>query len=321
MLCNNITSSGNQLHPLTYLKLYKTITLTSALYGCELWSHLSKVEYEMIERLQRFCCKRIQSFGRRTRSNICCSMLGLPSLESYIDTQKLKFLRRLMNLPSDCASKQIFTRRLFHAQYRKDINKGFCNEIYRLCEKYNLEYFLSQYIKKANYPDKRPWKMILRNSVWQREVAKYESETKHDPDFARFNVIHPDISKPSPVWMVAKVNPHMLDKCLIVAKEIASPCNTGNNHLCEYCGYFYNDRLYHFITTCQVTRDVREQYWDILTNKFDVECSSAMHNLDDEAFMNVLLGGPCNFVKDVKHHIEILTVGFNFICKVKPVCS
>ena len=114
-LCRQEVLGHGDMNPLTYLKLYRTITLTSALFGCELWQTLSKTEKDMLERMQRYCAKIIQKFSRRTRSNICCKMLGLQSIESYIDAAKLKFWRRLNDLPSYAVSKQIFLQRLFQA--------------------------------------------------------------------------------------------------------------------------------------------------------------------------------------------------------------
>ena len=97
-LCNSIFSE-KQINPITALKLYKSVTLPSAMFGCEIWDCMSKTEYQMLERFQRFSAKKVQNFHRRTRSNICCTMLGLNSVESYVDASELKFARRLLTLP------------------------------------------------------------------------------------------------------------------------------------------------------------------------------------------------------------------------------
>ena len=56
--CNKIIGNG-KLNPITYTKLYTSITLPSAFFGCKLWCNLNVTEKAMIERLKRFCGKLI----------------------------------------------------------------------------------------------------------------------------------------------------------------------------------------------------------------------------------------------------------------------
>ena len=41
----------------------------------------------------------------------------------------------------------------------------------------------------------------------------YNEKTKDDPDYIRFDVVHPTRSHPSPIWRVTKSKPLMKDKC------------------------------------------------------------------------------------------------------------
>ena len=52
------------LNPHTLLKLYKSIVLPSALFGCELWNNITDTESIMLERMQCLCAKMIQKIGR-----------------------------------------------------------------------------------------------------------------------------------------------------------------------------------------------------------------------------------------------------------------
>jgi hypothetical protein len=50
MSLNNTGLHPNGMNPLTSYKLYEAVCLSSALYGCELWSSLSMQEMEMLEK-------------------------------------------------------------------------------------------------------------------------------------------------------------------------------------------------------------------------------------------------------------------------------
>ena len=49
----------NALHPLTYVKLYSTIIIPIALYGCELWSNIKSCDVLKLNRFQHFIVKTI----------------------------------------------------------------------------------------------------------------------------------------------------------------------------------------------------------------------------------------------------------------------
>ena len=93
---------------------------------------------------------------------------------------------------------------------------------------------------------------------------------KDDPDFDRFKRIHPDIFLISPVWRVAREKPHMLEKCLKVAKVIASG-DSQDLLLCEFCGRLFRDRVVHYACVCSHTALIRETFWDIVNNEQPIE--------------------------------------------------
>ena len=306
-----------RINPLTALKLYKTVTLTSSLYGCELWNELSGVERMMLERLQRFCAKVIQNLPRRTRSNICCQMLGLNSMEGYIDSMKLKFFRRLAALPSYCLSKKIFLRRLFQAILLKDMRivSGFSAEILTLLQKYNLHDNIDSFLIHGYIPDKPIWKKIVSRKVAETEIVNYNEMTQDDHDFKRFKRIHPNINLPSPIWRVARENPSMLSKCYTVAKVIANPC-ADEAFLCEFCGRLFTDKIEHYVCDCNYTQEERDTFWDILYNTYPISVSTALFNMSDSDMVDILLGGPFNAITDMKDHIHFMTIAINFISKL-----
>ena len=57
----NVGVHENGLHPFTSLKLYKSVVLPKALYGCELWSEINKTQVSSAGIAHRFCVKYIQN--------------------------------------------------------------------------------------------------------------------------------------------------------------------------------------------------------------------------------------------------------------------
>ena len=91
-----VGSHHDQLNPIASKKIYSSICLPRALFGCELWGILSKTEYRILEKTHRFCIKYLQGLPRRTRTDVCTAMLGIAN---FIRIRHLLFLRRLCNLP------------------------------------------------------------------------------------------------------------------------------------------------------------------------------------------------------------------------------
>jgi hypothetical protein len=76
---------------LSAIKLYKSIVLPRGLYGAELWSELSKIEVNKLERAHRFCLKYIQHLPKRTKTVIVQCMVNVYAMETYLDIRKLQF--------------------------------------------------------------------------------------------------------------------------------------------------------------------------------------------------------------------------------------
>ena len=314
-LCNQAALGHGRINPLTALTLYKSITLPSALYGCELWVQLSSIQKLMLERMQRYCCKLIQGLGRQTRSDICVKMLGLSSIQSHIEGVKMKFFRRITALPTDCTSKEILIRRLFQARLLHSQSSGFAAEIIELLQKYSLTWCLDNFLEECQIPDKFVWKRIVNCSVRDEDKLLYEKSTKDDLDFRRFHCIHPDIHTPNPVWKVAKSNSSMLETCLLVAKIVACPIGV-DDILCEFCGKLFKDKVEHYVCLCSRTSEERDGFWDTVNNRLSIDMAGYLYNLEDSDFINILLGGPCGLFQNDESHIEFLKVSYYFLAKL-----
>ena len=65
----------------------------------------------------------------------------------------------------------------------------------------------------------------------------------------------------------------------------------------------------------------RDDFWDIIINRLDVNQNVLLFSLDDDDFLNVLLGGPCEIFGCAEEHIEFLSISFNYLYKVSKKCN
>ncbi len=100
------------LHPITSKKIYERLVIPRGLYGCELWNDLNTNELLFLERSHRYCVKLLQGLPRRTNTDVCNSLIGIHSLESVIDRNKLRFFGQLCMLPGTKLVKIVFLNRL-----------------------------------------------------------------------------------------------------------------------------------------------------------------------------------------------------------------
>ena len=122
--------------PLTLLKLFKSVCLPRALYGCELMTNLTRSETNMLEVTYRFCLKYMQNISKRTKTNMCIASLGVTNVECIIDKYKLLFFRRLCTSPFNSSVKKLVLNRLMCYNVSElSVYKGFVNDVMRLVHK------------------------------------------------------------------------------------------------------------------------------------------------------------------------------------------
>ena len=308
-----LNSGLGNLNPISLCKLYKSVVLPSMLFSCELWYNISRTEELMIERCQRFCAKCIQHLSRRARSDICCPMLGLLPLCSYIDGMKLNFFRRLMALPNTSISKQLFLRRWY--QYKLEFNTTvqFCSEIYSLLTKYGLRQYVETYFFEDLYiPPKIIWKKMCKSAIFNYECNSFEQRTS-SPEFELFKSIHLDISDYSYLWHLAKKYPHKLYQCYAVGKYLAEPMNQ-DEELCEFCGRIFVNKLDHRLTACENYTEMRENFWSCIVNTFPCQFSVFLFNLENADLIKTLLGAPLNAITlNEEDYVKFLLVSLDFV--------
>ena len=162
-----IVGMGSQtLHPLTVTSLYSKVVIPTVLYRCEMWNNLSKKDLCNLQIFQHFVVKHIQVMHRRTRSDMCETMLDLPRLTVVVEERKFMFLQKLCQIEPNILSKQIFTFRLFQCLLILDRKQlGFIPDIIGILQKYSLSSHHMNYIFTGNFPSNFSWKNSINNAI------------------------------------------------------------------------------------------------------------------------------------------------------------
>ena len=283
------TAQFPKLNPITLTKLYKSVVIPSALYGCETWYQMTASDFNELEKFQHYCVKKIQCLPMKTRSYMSESLIGLSNISFEIDKRKLFFLERLIRLPENSASKQIFIRRLF--AYLNNITDraplGFMPDIVTLLARYDLSSYLEKYIADYSFPATAIWKRTVKFALFQHQVKSFQLAMESDTDFIRFKKIH-DFIKPSILWQAASTPAevklmHFTIKCLVlIPREVTE--------VCRNCGIVFTDPLSHITTSCIATLNVRTTFWDYIVDTLSPSCSVFLSGLHNEEFLHILLG-------------------------------
>ena len=127
------------------IRIYDSVVLPRALYGCEFWHDISKSDL-LLERSHRFCVKSIQNIDRCTRPCVAISLLGSRSLEKDIQKRKLILFGQLCRLDPFYTVKKIFIYRLISQFYFNDLIRGFVLDSLDFLSKFNLMHMVRDFI-------------------------------------------------------------------------------------------------------------------------------------------------------------------------------
>lgn len=222
---------------------------------------MNKTELLLLERSHRFISKTLQGVPKRTRSDKCCSLLGMYSIETEINICKLLFLGRLCRLKSNALPKRILVTRLLENKYRcVDEQFGFVPDILELVRKYNLIKFLSDFLETGIFPSKQIWSRTVKQHVYEIEEDLWHTRMESDNDFNIFRMIHSKIT-PHKAWIIAKLFPELREKAKFLVDICCLIREDNELLLCDKCGQFYNNIFKHLLLSCDHTRDSRDEFW------------------------------------------------------------
>ena len=148
-------------NPGTAMKLYYRSVLPHSVFGCELWNDISKSDIHQLEIAHHFCLKRAQGLPALTRSDMVTGLLGVSSLEVYIDLQKLSFFGLLCRTTAQELSKQLLLYRLYQFKHCDTLKLGYIPDIARILKKYDMIPLLWR-LSEENFPSKTIWKRLCK---------------------------------------------------------------------------------------------------------------------------------------------------------------
>ena len=112
-IVNMNSTDRNDFSPIRLAKLYKTIVLPTVLYGWETWTNRSKRKPQDLNLFQHYVVKKIQQFPVTIRSDIAECLPGLFRITVKVDRRKLRFLHKVISIPTSTTSRQLSLYRLY----------------------------------------------------------------------------------------------------------------------------------------------------------------------------------------------------------------
>lgn len=307
--CGLVDASG--LHPLSCKKLYCSVVLPKALYGCEVWYNLNETDILLLERAHRYCVKYMQNLRLRCRTDVALSLLGIWSLESEINYRKLILFGQFCRLNSEIWVKNVFLVRLDSFSTYGQSQEGFISDIVRLLEQYALRQYLDQYLLTGHFPSKYSWKREIRSKINSHEVGNWYNRISA-PEFSRFRCLHSEF-KPCELWVFSKKKPTFLPQCRSVVQMMSNlVTNNADRRICRNCNKVSTNIIDHCISECYYVQEERLILWENIFH-FDHKLFAILGGLSNEVLSLVLLGAQSNELAEMLQNREEI---FQIICIV-----
>ena len=252
----------NGIHPISAKHLYETIVLPKALYGCELWSDLSKDEILSLEIAHRFCLKLIQGLPKSSRSDIVLTTLGMLPIEAEIDKRKLVFLGQLCRIENDNVVKKLFNYRLCY--YFNNCSKvsGFIPDIHRICGKYGLAEVLEKYYRTGVFPAKSVWKRTVNSNIKIKHVSLVKSSILSDNMLQEYALIQSLTEiRPCQLWLLSKSHRNFLQYSQAAVKFTHLLFVRPYTSRCRRCDKLTDEFALHMAMYCECTVSTRNILW------------------------------------------------------------
>ena len=289
-----VTAGG--MNPLTNVRIWRRVILTSAFYGCELWANIKPSEIKDMEILQRYFSRLIQNFHRRSSRDATIQTLGLWSMQATIDKLKIIYLGRLCRTKSNNYVKTLFFFRI--AQYRHDTvhRTSVIHSLLETTAKYDLIDYVYAYTTDGYFPNKTVWNRITCENIQTHEENNWNDSLIAKPELSRFHSIHERLATHR-LWNVCEMGNLSIKPIYALVKLGVIPISSGQ---CSFCDVEDDDIVRHQILKCNnLVRQRNTMYEHLFDNlslsdymKFE-DCES------DTELLVTLLGGITKLVEDM----------------------
>lgn len=286
---------------LTALKLYRCIVIPRALYGAELWYHLTHNHLAKLEAAHNGAIRCIQNFPKCSSATIARSMVNEMSLVEEIDKKKLTILGRLCRLKNTALAKRIFVERLYQSQ-GPGPKFGYIRDIIEILKKYNLEGIVFRFMDNSNFPSKGDWKKLVRTAVrrWSEQLLTTKLS---QPKYRRFEMIRGGVFGVNAIWTLEHRTRGRRQHLRDLAR-LNCVVHDTKTYACTHCDRAYTDILNHLFHHCVAYREAREYFWALIVNTCEVPISAYLYNLEEIELTRVMLGKP----PDIEATLEQLSL-------------
>ena len=300
------------INPVISADLYRKIIVPTALYGCELWNNMTQKDITNIDKFQHFIAKKIQGYGIRTRSDIAESMLGLYRLCSEIDKRKLLFLHKVLSLPSNCLTKEIFIRKYYlYVSSKSAVSYGFIPDVCKLLQKYNLTEVLNHSIMDIEkLPNSCIWKNIVKNCIVLHESEQWDQRLSMHNDFMFFRVLQTNI-EPCLVYKMYEQSCHRRNMSTMAQLWCRPPAIQIET--CSNCEQSYFEPLIHILTECSVTDNLRQTFFDKVRFAHGSTFADELLSIDVLDLTLKLMGASIPPLLDHDENVHFIFIAFQFV--------
>ena len=193
------------LNPICGVTVWKTFGIPAMLYGCEVWSNLSKTE--TLNRATTFAAKQIQGLSRTRHNARALGTIGMWTTAGYVNKSKPIFCGLLCGASPKSLHKKIFIIRLTsHLTEDGRESKGYISDMMKIFRTYNLYRFVEDYLAHSIFPNKDSWRNIVVEAINTYEVKEWKEQLLRKPGLQTLRRTH-NVLKPIIHWEIAKRNP------------------------------------------------------------------------------------------------------------------
>ena len=269
-----------ELHPSTLKRIYDSVVLPKALYGCELWCSLCQSDLIILERSHRLCIKTIQGIGKYTRTCVALGLIGAVSVECEIEKRKGILFGQLCRLDTRFAVKRLFLYRLTSKYIHNDRDRGLIADMFQILSKYDIEYVVADFVRTGVFPSKYTWKRLLSSKIMDNANRCLVAEAEQE-GLQLFLCFHRQ-AKYSMFWDISKKQPRLLDACRSVIRLIAKYLSRVSEAVCSACGIMTENFVKHCLLWCRSNSSHRHKMWIGIWRKFGDNVYLRLAGYDDE---------------------------------------
>ncbi len=184
----SLACSGSLLNPSIASRLYWTISMSTMLYGVEVWDltngDIKKLDLKAHVQMAR----NTQGLPGFVADVAVLAPLGWVSIQGYIDRRRLLFLWSILHLDVFCIYKQLCIYRLMQIRNNSSrYHSGPISDMYHACVKYELCDAVFEMLSSGTIPSRGVWKGIVSRKVMEHEHALWRLQVQM---YSSLSVIH-----------------------------------------------------------------------------------------------------------------------------------